>query len=124
MNQMTRCRMCTLFWKYLPKRRRKMDGIVELIEEQAWEDRSWATRLGRYALGTAECTNCGHVVLHAMPGPWRPEAQMSDGRVITLGELAIHVCGRCGQRMRCGYSGDPQFRRQKSYGTGPAPIPE
>jgi len=97
---------------------------VEMTDEQAWADRSWATRLGRYALGTAECTNCGHVVLHAMPGPYRPEAQMSDGRVITLGELAIHVCGRCGQRMRCGYSCDPQFRRQKSYGTGPAPIPE
>ena len=100
-----------------------MDGIVELIEEQAWEDRSWATRLGRYALGTAECTNCGHVVLHAMPGPWRIDAPMPDGHIAVQGELITHVCGRCGQKMHCGYSCDPKFRRQKSHGTAPVPKP-
>lgn len=69
---------------------------------------SWIERLGRPALGTCECTECGRVMFHYMPGA-QPDGIVKGGfrnRINEVGNSALtsHKCDKCGARASCGYS--------------------
>lgn len=62
------------------------------------DTRSWAERLGRPALGTATCDDCGRVAFHEIPGPYNGAFAANTPK-----EEQSHTC-RCGGRLSCGYS--------------------
>lgn len=88
---------------------------VRIIVTNDVKNRSWAERLGRYTLGTAECVECGHVQAHMIPGPYRPYIPISSRKCGASEHaedvsLTTHYCEQCRGRLCCGYSCDPSKR--------------